>query len=171
MKFAGALKLQSDGTAEECGDRGHLAAGGEEDRHELWAIDLAVGDVHRSTEIAKLGVLHEFVVGGEATWGAAEVAGIIPVQEFADSTPFPGGATMALRTLKRVSKARDATGRPRRNSRRLKMEIKAGRVNVLDWMGKAHGDARLVGALVMREARVAVNAKQRAARRAGSATR
>jgi hypothetical protein len=54
---------------------------------------------------------------------------------------------------------------------RLKMEIKAGRMNVLAAVGKPHRDVRLVGTLVVRETSVTVDAKQGSVRSGGSATR
>ena len=53
--------------------------------------------------------------------------------------------------------------RRREASCRFEMEIKPGRVHALAAMREAHGQMRLVGALIRGEARVAVDSKQRSA--------
>jgi hypothetical protein len=41
---------------------------------------LFLGEVYGSSEIAKLKVLHEFVIGREAAGRASKFAGIVPVE-------------------------------------------------------------------------------------------
>jgi hypothetical protein len=128
---------------------------------------LFVTEVYRGSEIAKFKVFHEFVIGGEAAWWTAEITGIIPVQKFADRTPFLGARCDGVpdseqgRRLRMPQTARSETATG------LKIQVEAGRVNVFASMGKPHGDVCFVGTLVMGESRVAVDAKHGTARRAG----
>jgi len=73
-------KLKPDRAAQKRSHWGHFATRGCESRHEFRAADLFVGELHGTAEVAKLQVLHEFVIAGEAPWGPGELAGIVPVQ-------------------------------------------------------------------------------------------
>src|ERR1700745_2938013 len=84
------LKLQSDGAAKKGGERRHCVAGGDESRHEVGPADLAGSKIHGGTNIAKLEISHEFVVGRETAGRALELGGIVPVKKFADCPPFFG---------------------------------------------------------------------------------
>ena len=142
-------------------------------RQALTKIDMNLGlqtcwsvKFYGGAEITKLQVLHEFVIGGEAAWRTAELAGIVPVEEFADRAPFLGARHDGVPDLEQgrrlgmpqAARGETATG--------FKMKIKAGRVNVFASMGEAHGDVRFVGTLVVGESCVAVDAKHGTARRA-----
>jgi len=162
-----SLEFQSDGAAEEGGDRRHGAAGRDEGRHEFRATDLFVGEVHGCAEIAKLEIFHEFVIGRKASRWTLEFRGIVPVEQFADRTPFRGARDNRIPYLEQNGRLGVPEAGRGETSTGLEVEIKAGRVNVFAAMGKAHGDVRFVWAFVVGESRVAVNAKHGATRGAG----
>jgi len=128
---------------------------------------LFIAEVYGRAEIAKLKVFHEFVIGGEAAWWTAELAGIIPVQKFADRTPFLGARSDRIPDFEQGRRLRMPQPAGSEAAAGLKMQVETGRVNVFASMGKPHGDVCFVGTLVMGESRVAVDSKHRAARRAG----
>src|SRR5260370_40276797 len=107
------------------------------------------------------------MIGRKAAWRTTELAGIVPVEMFADRTPFPGGRNYSIPDFEQGWGFGMPQARCGETSTRFKMEIKAGRVNVLASMGKAHGDVSFLRTLVMGKSRVAIDAKHRAARGAG----
>lgn len=120
---------------------------------------MCVGEVDGRAEIAKLEVLHKFVIGGEAAGRTAEFASVVPVEEFADGAPFLGLGDDRVANFEQ----RRGLGMPKtaggETSAGLQVQIKSGRVNIFSRVGEAHGDVRFVGALVVRETRVAINAE------------
>lgn len=165
--FSKLLKLQSDGAAEECGDGRHRSAGGDEGRHELRAADLLFGEVHGSAEIAKLEVVDKLMIGRKAARWALELAGIVPVKKFADSAPLRRARDNGIPHLEQGGRLGMPQAGRGETSAGLKVEIKAGRVDIFAAMGEAHGDMRFVRTLVMGESRVTVDAKHGASRGAG----
>jgi len=158
------LKLQSDCVAQKRSNGGHGAARGDEHRHELGAADLFVSEVNGGTEIAKLQVIRKFVSGREAARWATEFAGIVPVEKFAHCPPFVGAGKDRISDLEQGRGLRMPQARRGETSTGLKVEIKAGRVNVLASMGKPHGDMCFIRTFVMGKSRVAIDAKHGAAR-------
>lgn len=83
-------KPQADGAAEKSSQRRHFATGVGEGPHKPRTTNLFVGEFHTRTEIAKLEILHKFVIARKASGWTGELAGIVPVKKFADSPPFLG---------------------------------------------------------------------------------
>ena len=123
-----------------------------------------IGEVDGATDIAKLKVFYEFVIGRKTARRAAESACVVPVKEFANRTPFPRTRDDRAADFEQGLGLRAPQAARGETPHRFKMEVKARRVNVFASMRKAHGDVCLVGTLVMRESHVAVDAKQGTAR-------
>ena len=143
-----------------------MARGGK-DRHEPGPTYLLVGEVYRRAKIAQLEVLQEFVVAREASGRAGQLAGVIPVEQFAHCPPLRRPRDYGVADFEQGRRLRMPETTSGETATSFKVKVKPGRVDVLAAVRKAHGEVRLIRAFVGREARVAVDAKQRAARRPG----
>ena len=94
-----SLKLESYSAAEKRGYRRHCSAGSNEGWHESGAAHLFVAEVHGCSQVSKLEIFHEFVIGGESSWRAAQLSGIVPVEKLAHCAPFLGARNDSIADL------------------------------------------------------------------------
>ena len=163
--MSGRLEFQSDGAAEKGRDGEHGAAGGNKGRHKCWGADLFIGEVDGGAQITKLEVFNKFVFSRKSARRAAEFAGIVPVEKFANRTPFLRASDDSVADFDQRLRFRVPQSGRSETAAGLKVKIEAGRVNVFFFaaMGESHGDVGFVRPLVVGEPRVAVDAKHRAA--------
>jgi len=161
------LELQPERAAEESCDRGHLAASGHKERHELRAAQLSVRELHGRAEIAKLQVFHEFMIAGEATRRAAELGGIVPIEQSADSPPWFWLRQDRTAHSQQSGRVRMPQSTGCERTARLEMQIESRRVDVFTRVREAHGDMGLIRTFVGRESGITVNAEKGPAGRAG----
>ena len=125
-----SLKLESYSAAEERGYRRHCAACSDEGRHESGAADLFVAEVHGGSRVTKLEIFHEFVIGGESSWWAAEFLASSQLRSLRTARHSLGRETIALRTFSSICRLRMPQAGCGEAAARLKVQIEAGRMNV-----------------------------------------
>jgi hypothetical protein len=128
---SGRLEFQSDGAAEKGRDGEHGAAGGNKGRHKCWGADLFIGEVDGGAQITKLEVFNKFVFSRKSARRAAEFAGIVPVEKFANRTPFLRASDDSVADFDQRLRFRVPQSGRSETAAGLKVKIEAGRVNVL----------------------------------------